>query len=1161
MSHRHFAGIAVLVLMAGVGPAAIVDQATGQITGVVVAVREDDRGNDSLLLKTPSRIGTRAVDEIRLEVDDDTADDATSGQLPPGWTLEKTDDVLRLFGPPLAAGQDAYLRFDLGTQIDIDDLTLKLLSGSTELYDRTHDIERFPKLDYTGLVDDIVDLPGAVSPGETVEFTVRDIGRFSQYGLDTFGEWRVGASIAYEMPTADDAGSGAPPASDPPADGATPPTPVRYAVDLPYDLSAGLELKVGYGTKWDEAYLELPEGAGPEVVEPPSLVPDAPWIITCSPKAFAGNTVCVCGWFPDAASRNGLMVDGRPLGTAAAASNQSVRVTLPGDLAPGAHVITGNGVAGSAEIVVIGLGGSVDTESLFRGESTPIRLQITGTGDRTAITLRNHTPGIISLEGGDDQVITTSGGATNTWEGTVRGISPGNFNLTYSLDLSSCPCDDAELDVVADEPTAETAYDDTFRSYRRARDQANDAANETGEDARRRAQEALDELERTKKKLRDGIEAWNGGDEGGVGPATAATFTRYIETLETRVRDVVERPIETPEGDDPRDTPPPTSYGEEVDPPWITTTDGTLAPSQGVWQDDDYFADKATKQISRTSPTSWKAELDMVASRWTRVFGVRDDDHIRVKMSGRTTYTRLVPVRFRFTLVQGSTRTVIWTQPQAENHIPMDGPAGPEEPWAASLMTPEGVPRSFTMTPGPYTIEMELVRPDNSATGLKVTVAGNVVTTSFPTVHVVPVLLSNDSNTPLSSVVADTRRLATEAAVELPLMFPLPYKGMTVVADPPQDLRGQALDTVDRLVSLLPLTDTQEDVRQERLIAAMVQRFATGSSLTGGSKVIVVMSDTDFAKAYRRAEGVGGYAAHAKVMVLKMGSPAAVVGHELIHTLPYVWSGSNMQSECGFSYHNSADNDYGNGVSLLGYFATMRKGVDAVMGPVSGYPWITQCSYWHLLKQLQGAVDPELYLVSGFVGQSGGEVHGVLAPTYELEDTSELTAGPLTPDGWGIVLRDAGGRELATYPFEVVWQDPDADSPRSIVAFTHRVDRIPGTASIELVGPGGRKDVQTVSANAPTLQITSPTAGALVAPTGGTVRIDWQAEDADGDPLTYLVFFSPDGGKTWRLEADELNQPGFDLTIRGSPVGPRVRVIATDGVRSATAEVGFTIRR
>jgi hypothetical protein len=413
----------------------------------------------------------------------------------------------------------------------------------------------------------------------------------------------------------------------------------------------------------------------------------------------------------------------------------------------------------------------------------------------------------------------------------------------------------------------------------------------------------------------------------------------------------------------------------------------------------------------------------------------------------------------------------------------------------------------------------------------------------------------------MHALAEDVHRLALESENELPILLPVPRNGVTVVPQYIQDLSDQELDTVDRLISLLPGTDTSENVRRDRMVASLVQRFATSSSLNGGGKVVVVMNDADFALTDRRYEGIGGYAPHAKVLVLKTGKHASTVAHELIHSIPFSWADAGMQAECGFSYHNSNDNNYGNGVRLYGYFAYRQQGVNAVMGPVSGFPHITQCSYWHLLKLLQGAVDPPLYLVRGFVARRQGQEYGVLAPTYELDDVGGLAPGPLEPDGWGIVLRDTAGQVLATFPFEVTWRDADAGEDRSLVAFNHRIDRVAGTATIELVGPGGRKDMQTVSANAPAIEISSPAQGSVVTPANGRVRVEWRATDADGDDLSYLVFYSPDGGRSWRPLDDEREESSFDLDIAGQPAAPRVRVIATDGVRSTTSEVGFTLAR
>lgn len=94
----------------------------------------------------------------------------------------------------------------------------------------------------------------------------------------------------------------------------------------------------------------------------------------------------------------------------------------------------------------------------------------------------------------------------------------------------------------------------------------------------------------------------------------------------------------------------------------------------------------------------------------------------------------------------------------------------------------------------------------------------------------------------------------------------------------------------------------------------------------------------------------------------------------------------------------------------------------------------------------------------------------------------------------------------------------------------------------------------TLSAAAPTVTITSPTAGQVLS--GDTVEFSWSGSDPDGDDLSYLVQYSVDGGATYETIA--VNHSSATMTLdRGSLPGSsraRLRVVASDGARSATAE-------
>ncbi|HSO24708.1 MAG TPA: hypothetical protein VLT81_17525, partial [Chondromyces sp.] len=186
---------------------------------------------------------------------------------------------------------------------------------------------------------------------------------------------------------------------------------------------------------------------------------EGPQITSTQRYVFAGQTVCVCGHFPTPASRGGLTIGGVPLGEPVSASSSRLEFQVPESVSPGPQRIAGPVSAGFApgsgvEIEVLRLEGSIDQELLRSGQSTPMQIRIVGTDDRLELRLTNETPQIIAIEGGDDGVVLTSGGAENTVARTVRGLQPGDFDITYGVADDPCPC--APVAPVASSGGAET---------------------------------------------------------------------------------------------------------------------------------------------------------------------------------------------------------------------------------------------------------------------------------------------------------------------------------------------------------------------------------------------------------------------------------------------------------------------------------------------------------------------------------------------------------------------------------------------------------------------------------------------------------------------------------------------------------------------------------
>lgn len=612
---------AITAVIATVGLALFPNQVVaqtvgGQITGVVVAARIDARGNDQILLRTPPQVADKTIDQIEVELaDKKSVEAATAFLLPFDWKMTADKKTLKFSGPPVEEDDDIAIRVGIGRWPAPRNLELRLFSVGEALFSEKLPVERLPEIKVPDTVDEVVELPEVVSPGSTIEFQPLDL-KWTPRG----GKWTIGGQLAWELElddgedgADDDDGKPGEPGGGKPRETEEEEEPIRFTVTLPYTLEPKLGLSVKYTTAWDETVVD-DEAPNVSVVPQPEIDPVLPQITDCTPMAFAGDLVCVCGWFPDTQSRHSLALGGASLDAPAGASDQVVTFRLPPDQEPGRQVITGAGVSGSAEVVVVAIGGEVDQAKLMRGESTPLRLWALGTQEPVSLHLQNHTPEIVSLEGGNDQVVTTSGGSgsSNNWQGTLHAVSPGDFNLTYTLTLGRCPCSD-NGQALSDLWPPGTPASDTLTSFRAARKHANDAryGGLSDADARDRAQSALDEFATTKKKLQEAIDAWNNGDtEGGIGPETARTLRRFISEYESQARRVLDTtpaptpaPGSTPEptpaptptattgtwgtatsstpsgttgttstpgtqppdGDDPRDTPPPTSYGEEID--------------------------------------------------------------------------------------------------------------------------------------------------------------------------------------------------------------------------------------------------------------------------------------------------------------------------------------------------------------------------------------------------------------------------------------------------------------------------------------------------------------------------------------------------------------------------------------------------------------------
>lgn len=706
-------------------------------------------------------------------------------------------------------------------------------------------------------------------------------------------------------------------------------------------------------------------------------------------------------------------------------------------------------------------------------------------------------------------------------------------------------------------PESETWYDDATGAFDEGRDLADDAERralrrESG--AKEQAQKALDRLTAASDAVRAGQAS------GEIGEETAAALRTFITKSIARAGMVLAGVT----GDDPRDEPPPVIYGEEIDKD-VDAYEGGFAPTQGVWQDDEDFTDFPGKQLTRMSPSQLKAELHMIAGRPSLLVGIRDSRN-EIYFKGTARGTINVPVKARFTLVQGNLTTQIHETNTLGDLVPLDGSTGSPKPFKVRVLATNGLPANagFLFSAGKYRIDAELIRADtNAPTGIRVSVEGEAVDTTTPTVLFVPVNFAPWGAATRAQLIEATQKLAVASRSDVPVIFPIKPDSLVTNVAPLQDLSALFRD-VRRRARELGVEDVERATR-DVMAATLADKFGTISVLGGHGRIFVVMNDYDFDETYRgRAAGgtsdAAAYAMSRKVMVGRPDIDTMTVAHEIIHTLPFVWAEESMMGLFGKEWHNKST-PLAHGIDVVRTVGMRRDKSRAVMGPAGYVPWIAQGTYWHLIDFLRAPVDPELLLVSGLLGRVTRGYRATLSPGYQLLGEADLTAGTPTAGQFVIVVRDARGATIAQYPFDPVWQQPDLSEPRSVVSFSHRVPDVPGVGGVEIRGPGGAVLAsRRISARPPMLRVVTPAANRTAALANGRLRVAWEASDPDGDRLLFNVLYSADNGRRWDVVSHEQTESFFDLPLRGRPRQARVKVVATDGMRSVEREVAFGMR-
>ncbi len=90
------------------------------------------------------------------------------------------------------------------------------------------------------------------------------------------------------------------------------------------------------------------------------------------------------------------------------------------------------------------------------------------------------------------------------------------------------------------------------------------------------------------------------------------------------------------------------------------------------------------------------------------------------------------------------------------------------------------------------------------------------------------------------------------------------------------------------------------------------------------------------------------------------------------------------------------------------------------------------------------------------------------------------------------------------------------------------------------------------SKSTPAVNVVFPNGGESL--NGNSTTFRWEASDADGDSLTYVIQFSKDGGSTWRTLDLDWPEKTYEVTLDqlGETLTGRIRIMASDGFNVST---------
>jgi len=312
-----------------------------------------------------------------------------------------------------------------------------------------------------------------------------------------------------------------------------------------------------------------------------------------------------------------------------------------------------------------------------------------------------------------------------------------------------------------------------------------------------------------------------------------------------------------------------------------------------------------------------------------------------------------------------------------------------------------------------------------------------------------------------------------------------------------------------------------------------------------------------------QANGIPGVAA----WVAEKRNPdywRATFAHEIGHTYGIRHNSLTTNGRHWFDVYDRVIKDFAGGTAGAELYDFIHT-----PGLVESKRWVSAESYEHLVDQLcpapsmsvaasqmmavpiqAQATTTNTLLVTGFISTTV-PAGGILDPLFQMADGNPL----IPPAGGEYCLKlKSGVTPLSTYCFD---GDLEIESTEPITPtgfpFGLAVPLPLGMNRVELTrGTTTLMSARVASAHPPTVTVNFPPRAGLTLQLPELVQ--WSGADADGDPLTYSVLYSADGGTNWISVGSGIQGgAGYLVDFSRLPGSSQaiIKVMASDGFYSA----------